>query len=169
MSASVEPMSPLDPRALEIFKQEQEAKKTGRGKSREVCVCGHSINHHSQTSAGLSVCNPGNTACRCSTARGVLVAENLRLFMFGTTGSGTDHALSKGMLACFGASAGFEWIEKPDVLCDKCQEPTAMPIPVALLELTSEDGKPMYSISDTTQKMNKILCRECVTKIPSYA
>lgn len=45
---------------------------------------------------------PGRMSCGCAEASPVLVVENLRLFMFGTTGYcyGVDHALTKGLLAC---------------------------------------------------------------------
>ena len=137
-----EVLSPLDPRAYGLY-LERESKR--RVATREVCICGHSMNYHTEV-AGESGCKPAKVRCACREARAVLRADNLRKFLSATTGDGMDHALAKGILASQKSGDGYEWIESP-LLCDRCQEVVELPIPI--------------DASSVVPGANKILCGEC--------
>jgi hypothetical protein len=152
------PIGPGSPGAMEEFlKQREHVKFVARGGSREVCVCGHAMGHHSTLPNGRTACTPGNTRCKCHNPRAVLKVENLRMFMYTTTGVGIEHALGKGMMASLSRKFSYVWIEDP-LKCDWCSFPAEDPISISL-----KDGY----ISDSSEFDNKIVCRECVGKISS--
>lgn len=149
-----EVLSPLDPRALEKFKTDHAKVE----RSREVCVCGHSMNFHSEVGGGF-ICSPAKMTCKCSKPRPVLTAENLRLFMYSTTGVGAQHALGKGILASISRDSGYAWLEDP-IKCDRCLEPTDAPIPVSAAPTGVE--KSILPI-DESGTVDKIVCVGCYT------
>jgi hypothetical protein len=136
--------------ALEKFT----AGQSTRIKSREVCVCGHSMNYHTDVPGRGSVCAPARiSSCRCAEGRPILEADNLRLFMYITTGTAEDHALGKGVNASRKRGAGFRFLENP-LKCDGCLEVAQGVYPVAI----DPDSQ---RLSNTSTRINKILCKTC--------
>jgi len=161
----VEIRNPFDQSAVEEYRRVKEGIKNGTlrrgraGQTREVCVCGHSIGHHTFVeSREVWSCSPGMTRCSCQSPRAVLVATNLRMFMFSTEGPGALHALGKGMVASIAEGESFNWIENP-ALCDKC-----------LGTLTAEGGVFPTPLAESsgfvmgTSPHNRILCGSCFEK-----
>jgi len=155
-------LSPLSNGALEMFKQEQKLRPETRG----ICACGHSKTHHSQACNGDWLCKPGRASCMCRVAEVVLVADNMRLFMYMTTGPGTAHALGRGILACMARDVKFQWFGKiPEPACGFCQQPTGEPIPVSI-ELNAGAGdEPIVQVVNRPAKINKIACPDCYDKL----
>jgi hypothetical protein len=151
------PISPLSKLALEKYQDEDALRKK---KTREVCVCGHSLNFHTVVEgAGVTTCNPAKMLCKCSEVRAVVKADNLRLFMYVTSGVGAEHALGKGLVKSVAKGAGFQWINAGGELtaepcCDICRGVTAEPLPVAVDVVT---GRPTTG----TSSVNKIVCLSC--------
>ena len=151
-------LSPLSPGAREVFAKNGGLRKK---RSREICACGHSMNYHkvAKDGSGLTTCSAGNTDCGCIEAKPVLEVDNLRYFMYATTGMcyGLDHALSKGILMSDENDYGYRWLSGENAVCDKCAEVTPFPIPVAIDRITKKialDG----SIGNN---YNRIMCQSC--------
>jgi hypothetical protein len=158
--SEIEVLSPLSAEALEMFK----SRGVKKIKSRAVCVCGHSVSHHENvvgSGKDNSVCTPGRLLCECTEIREILVTDNLRMFMFATTGVGAEHALGKGILSCLRSGNTFEWVASP-LMCDMCNEEAVEPLPVSANHVTQ---KPV----DYGSTMNKIVCKNCyLTKWLSF-
>lgn len=152
------PISPLSAEALEIYEESNGMRKE---RTRKVCVCGHSMNFHTEV-AGRTICSPAKIrSCKCRESRPILESKNLRLFMFITSGIGNGHALGKGLTASFKKGVGYLWIRKNGELsgyaqCDICLGETADPIPVAIDPLT---GSPV----EVSTGIDKIVCLPCYT------
>lgn len=152
-------LSPLSPDALDKFKKEKKI----RSKERGICACGHSMSRHYQSDYdGAWSCTPGKLYCACSSGRVVMVADDLRLFMYATTGVGAEHALGKGMLACIDKKVEFQWIVDGDIgecICQICKEVAVEPIPVSL-DLFGEEYRPV----NRSAKMDGVVCLGCYTE-----
>ena len=154
-------LSPLSPGAKEAMEKRGGLRKK-RGKSREICSCGHPVNSHKvmEDGSGRTTCTPGRTACGCIEILPIITTDNLRFFLFGTTGMcyGLDHALSKGILLTEESDDfGYQWLSGDEAVCGKCSEVTPFPIPVAIDRITGKlamDG----SIGNN---FNRILCQGC--------
>jgi hypothetical protein len=152
------PISPLSAEALEIYETTNGMRKE---RTRKVCICGHSMNFHTEV-GGRSVCSPGKIrSCKCRESRPILESKNLRLFMFVTGGIGNGHALGKGLTASFKRGVGYLWIRKNGELsgyaqCDICLSEINDPIPVAIDPLT---GSPV----EVSTGIDKIVCLPCYT------
>lgn len=153
-------MSPLAPEALQKFVAEKKIRSTVRG----ICACGHSMGRHYQSDDGTWSCSPTRMFCGCRTGRPVLVTDNLRLFLYSTTGSGIDHALGKGILACIEQGVDFRWVDG-HVFCDICKQETGEPIPVSLDVLgVDEDGRPITRPVNRTSRIDSIVCPSCYSE-----
>lgn len=146
------PISPLSPEALERYRAGETLKKN---RSREVCVCGHSMNFHTEVGE-RTVCSPAKMRCKCVKGRAILEASNLRMFMYSTSGIGSEHALGKGLTASVAHGASFTWVggEGGPATCDICLEKTLDPIPVAVDTL---GGQP----STISTGVDKVVCEGC--------
>lgn len=161
-------LSPFSPGALEEFQQKREQKEVAAWKlKRGVCACGHSMNFHKTLGGGDVVCTPAQIGCSCREARPVLTAKNLRNFMHATDGAcyGVDHALAKGILSCMANGVEYAWIGSSgldsEVACNRCEEITGMPIPVAIDRGTgrlTDDGK-------FRNHYNRIFCQSCFIEL----
>lgn len=158
----LEDLSPLSEASLEDF----EGQKKHGPKTREVCACGHSMNRHYQGSNGKWMCTPTRMYCGCSEAQPVLVADNLRLFLYQTTGWGRNHALGKGIVASRGAGAGYRWLtQSGEPECIFCGEVTDAPIPTAVhVSGRDANGWPITIRSSETAKKDVIACPSCARK-----
>ena len=151
-SLGVEPFDLFTDEALEEFV----ASRAKSPKSRNVCACGHSMNFHKEI-GGRQMCTPAKMYCRCTNPRGVMVVENLRLFLHNTTGFGKKHALGKGILSCKEKGAAWEWADA-EPCCDVCGTLTSELAPVSVNNL----GEPRL-VRESGQ-IDKLLCGECYVK-----
>lgn len=148
------PMNPLSREAAEAYmKKISGPQSSRRRKNRQICICGHSVNFHTEI-GGRSVCSPGRMTCRCMTVRAVLESDDIRLFLRNTSGVGAEHALGQGLSACVARGVVFEWIENPP-LCDMCTQPTGDGLyPVSVNPHTGQ-------LSDISTGIDKIVCAAC--------
>jgi hypothetical protein len=146
------PLSPTSSEAVEEFRRKEKLGKR-RAANRSVCICGHSLNFHTEVEGYATVCTPAKMNCKCSKIHAVLEADNLRMFLNNTTGVGTAHALGKGVVASLARESGFRWIESP-LRCDMCLEATEEPIPVAVDIVTEMP-------TDVSTGRDKIVCPGC--------
>jgi len=157
MSESEEILSPLSPGAKELFLEKGGMKKKP---TRQICSCGHAVDRHAVLADGSgTTCGIPKTPCGCIEIYPVIEVDNLRFFMYATTGMcyGLDHALSKGLLMSDSNDYGYRWLSGEDPVCDKCREVTPFPIPIAIDRIT---GK-IASDGSLGNNFNRIMCQGC--------
>ena len=93
--------------------------RSSGNKSKLVCVCGHPVSRHTET-VGVVYCKPTRMECPCKKIRPVLEAEDLRCFLRKTAGSGSMHALTRGMAASAQKEKKVRWVI--DLKCDRCKK-----------------------------------------------
>lgn len=82
-----------------------------------ICVCGHPVSRHTSTN-GVVYCKPTRMECPCKYVKPVLEVEDLRSFLRKTTGAGSMHALTRGMVASIKKGKSVTWLTDP--VCDRC-------------------------------------------------
>ena len=134
--------------ASELMKQ----KKFSRDS--RVCVCGHSMSRHTIVS-GIVVCKPNRMDCPCKKERAVLEAEDTRLFVRKTHGSGKWHALGAGLVSSVENEKTVKWLI--EMVCDKCgsETETLTPVPVTQNGFASEEAT----------GYDALLCRGCFAEL----
>lgn len=146
----------------DAVKRFKKAAPTRAGRTKEICICGHSINYHKEgLDGGPSVCGPARMSCKCQRLRPVLLADNRRLFLHSTSGSGELHALGKGVLASLAAEAKVEWINGTLPLCDKCEKPAEDPYPISLEPVYGDGVVVGYREGKKSHEYNSLLCKDC--------
>jgi hypothetical protein len=144
----------IDPE--EANQRDIELTTTQRG-DRRVCLCGHSMNRHSDTViAGRYECVVGRKYCPCKKPQPVLNANDTRSFIRTTKGSGLDHALTRGIAAAIKLGTTIEWIPEARHChpCGKAEDGlrlTAMSV--------TENGFP----ADYETGYNALFCDKCRT------
>ena len=123
--------------------------RPGGGRDGRVCLCGHGAGRHTMAS-GIVLCKPARMECPCKKLRPVLVADDVRPFLRKTAGSGTMHALIRGLAALSVSGRSAEWTV--DLVCDKCGSGDGV-VPAAV----TQGG---VVVSDPTG-YDALLCREC--------
>jgi hypothetical protein len=151
------PLVPGSPEAIALYREG----KLKKERNHKVCVCGHSVSYHTQVS-NRSVCSPGKIrSCKCSTVREVAEAQNLRLFMCVTEGSGGDHALGKGFTASDANGKEYTWIGTAGVKCDMCLADMQDWANRHILAIDPFSGMP----ADRSTGIDKIVCTSCYLDI----
>lgn len=143
----------IDPEEAIAVDQEK-TKKSSRDD--RICICGHAMSRHkADPYSGLVECIPSRMRCPCQNARPVLIAEDTRLFLRGTSGPKALHALIRGMAALAVADKECSWIETPK--CDKCgtEEGPISPVPLT---------KNLKVASEATAT-NMLLCNTCLEEV----
>lgn len=132
-------------------------KENSRGSAREVCLCGHGISRHfKQRDAWM--CMVTKIWCRCSEPLPVLQSEDLKPFMFKTTGAGPHHALTKGLHALSQKGKGVKWIIVAQ--CQICRQSDAAVHATPLAENNR------FSVEYA--KQNALLCLACLKESGGY-
>lgn len=115
-----------------------------------ICLCGHPVARHKDWGIGTIRCEPSRMMCRCTSLQPVIEADDTRVFLRKTTGSGAFHALGRGMAAARDKNIEVRWIGTPE--CSRCKNQGPVS-PVAVndaLRIANEDtGK------------NALLCASC--------
>lgn len=149
--------------ALDAFRKKNPA-GVRKKPTREVCACGHSMNFHKPLGEKV-YCSPGRGGCLCEEPSPVLEAESTRVFMYVTTGFGSEHALAKGILASIDKGFGFKWIDGDAPKCAKCAGDAVNPYPVAARVVEDPSGSARLVPTAAPGVYNKILCASCFSQI----
>lgn len=119
-------------------------------RSKQICICGHTLpSHRYSTTIGYQ-CRPNNLACPCEMPRPVFYATDARHFKRSTRGPGMRHALSQGMVSLRKSGGRGEWLEKLACQVPGCSNLEIVPAPV-----TREKR-----VMDRASDINVFLCRE---------
>ena len=123
-------------------------------KSKDVCVCGHPVSRHTDTH-GVVYCKPTRMECPCKKVRPVLEAEDLRAFLRKTAGSGSQHALTRGMAASAQRSKKVKWVI--DLKCDRCKKKVGRLVPTPVTQSGIAVNYPTG--------YDALLCETCVDQV----
>lgn len=132
-------------------------KENSKENSREVCICGHSVSRHFKQ-GDIWMCIVTKMWCRCPGPLPVLQSQDLKPFMFKTTGAGPHHALTKGLYALSQKGKGMRWIIKTECQICRKSDVTIYATPLAENNRFSVD----YA------KQNALLCIECLKELGGY-
>lgn len=121
-------------------------------RSKQICICGHTVtSHRFSTSIGYT-CKPNTNYCPCEKVQPVFFAGNARHFKRSTHGPGMKHALSMGIVAMTRSGAKGEWLIPLKCMFPGCGNPEIVPSP-----LTKDQRVP-----DRAAPINVLLCRSHV-------
>ena len=123
-------------------------------KSKMICVCGHPASRHTSTAVYV-YCKPTRMECPCKKIRPVLEAEDLRCFLRKTAGSGSMHALTRGIAASAQKKKKVRWAI--DLECDRCKKQVNRLIPTPV----TQSGIAV----DHPTGYDALLCEECLDKV----
>jgi len=126
------------------------AKRDGR-----VCLCGHGVSKHTIVEVPgretISSCKPSKMDCPCKKVRPVIDVEDTRPFLRKTMGSGSMHALSRGLAVLAESGKSADWIV--DLVCDRCEKKSDSLFPVPV----TKDGR----IATDATGYDALLCPKC--------
>jgi hypothetical protein len=135
-----------------------ESLKSGVGNpARQICICGHSLSRHTKSEVS-GYCNVAKAWCDCSEPMSVLEPEDLRTFVFSTSGVGKKHALAKGLYALRKNGKTARWLIER--LCFRCGAEGRIVFPTAL----TRDKR----IARGSGHTNALLCESCVNALGGY-
>ena len=124
------------------------------GTDRQICLCGHGVSRHTVTN-GVVFCKPARMECPCKRVRPVLITEDTRMFIRKTDGSGSAHALARGIRATVEKNKSVSW--SIDLVCDRCGESDNNIVPAAV---TQSGNAVSYATG-----YDALLCPECRTEV----
>lgn len=132
--------------------------KTGIGiQERQVCICGHALVRHTKGDVA-GYCNYGKAWCDCTEPIPVLDPDDLRPFVYSTTGVGKKHALAKALYTLRKNGKSARWLIER--VCFRCGSEGQTVFPTAL----TRDKR----IARGSGYTNALLCRECVEALGGY-
>ena len=135
-----------------------ESLKSGVGNpARQICICGHAIARHTKAETH-TYCKLGRLWCSCREPIPVLEPDDLRAFVFSTSGIGKKHALAKGLHALRKSGKTARWIIER--FCFRCgrEDGTIFPSPL------SREKR----ITNGSGYTNALLCETCVLDLGGY-
>lgn len=130
------------------FVEEHDRKPVGR----EVCLCGHALNKHTELVPGVITCVTARIWCPCQTPSPVIAVQDTRYFMRTTYGYGPKHALSTGLYALTRRGKWSHLVCGPR--CFRCSDARTELAPAAI------DAYGRISTKPTPQ--NVLLCPRCI-------
>ena len=132
-----------------------------------ICICGHAAGRHRQA-LGVTRCQPARMNCPCRTLGVVAEVSDTRGFIAKTTGTGTDHALLRGVVSAErlaekqGGKLEIEWVV--DLECQRCafekKESEGLVLPAAV----TGSG----FISEKPEAKNTLLCERCIGDLSRF-
>lgn len=120
-----------------------------------ICICGHGVAKHIVFDNGAVRCKPSKMECPCKKLRPVIDAEDTRPFLRKTGGSGTAHALARGLAVLAENGKDANWIV--DLVCDRCEQATESLIPTPV----TKNGVAV----ETATGYDRLLCPQCKAEI----
>lgn len=127
MGLSLEDVEEAD-RQLEL-----QGKRRYRQNDTRVCVCGHGVGRHTVL-GGVVYCKPSRMECPCKKCRPILCVEDSRKFLYKTSGAGSMHALSLGILASAREGKSVQWLLELPLTCDRCGSTSENIVPVPVTQ-----------------------------------
>ena len=121
-------------------------------RSKQICICGHTITSHRYFPSIGYTCKPNSMYCPCLKPRAVYFAGNARHFKRSTHGPGMKHALSQGIVRMTKSGAKGQWLEKLVCQVPGCNNLEIVPAPVNRDKRVTAEGS----------AYNVLLCREHV-------
>jgi len=135
-----------------------ESLRTGVGNpARQICICGHGITRHHRNESN-SYCNVAKSWCYCKEAFPVLESEDLRPFIYTTSGVGKEHALAKGLFALSKLNKNASWLIR--IACFKCLKEQCC---LTLVSLSKE-----LRVKKGSGFSNALLCDACFLECGGY-
>jgi hypothetical protein len=119
-------------------------------RSKQICICGHTITSHRFFPNSGYGCKPNNQDCPCTRPRPVFFAGNARFFKRSSHGPGKKHALALGIKSMEKAGFSGEWLELLACQVEGCKNP----------EIISACLNSQSLISAHPTPNNVFLCRE---------
>jgi len=126
--------------------------------SKQVCICGHAVNKHSEPSEGRWYCRTANHDCPCGGPEPILVVQDTRYFMKKTEGYGPMHALSYGLMRLRQEKKWARFII--ELKCDRCKAEDTKLFPVPL--------SPELRVVRRPSPINKLVCNDCLDLLLGY-
>lgn len=150
------PVSALDALGIEqadiqAFLAEHDRKPVGR----EVCLCGHALNKHTEMVPGVISCVTARIWCPCQIPQPVVEVQDTRFFMRTTYGHGPKHALSTGLYALKLRGKWSRLIN--ELTCSRCGAQATNLAPAAV--------DPSGRVSMRPTARNVLLCPICISDL----
>lgn len=123
---------------------------------RQVCICGHAMNKHSEFSSGMWQCHTARMYCPCERPKAVVEVSDTRYFMTKSRGYGAKHALSTGLSRLKERGGTSRLIIEP--LCFVCQREITPLLPATFDRQRRLIFKP--------GPLNGLFCHDCLSKFP---
>ena len=147
------PISALDALGIEqaeiqAFLAEHDRKPVGR----EVCLCGHALNKHTEMVPGVISCVTARIWCPCQVPQPVVEVQDTRFFMRTTYGYGPKHALSTGLYALKLRGKWSRLIK--ELMCSRCGTSASNLAPASV--------DPSGRVSMRPTARNVLLCPICI-------
>ena len=123
--------------------------------SRDICICGHSVNNHKDFGDGQLICTPAKQFCPCERLLPVIEVENTKYFLRRTRGYGEKHALTMGLHHL--TKNGFWSRMLIEPICFRCEGTnlTIYPTPISRGNSVSYGPSPL----------NVFLCLDCIYQL----
>lgn len=118
-------------------------------RSKQICICGHTVASHKYSTSIGYTCKPNNHWCPCDVVQPVYFASNSRHFKRATHGPGMKHALSMGIVSMKKSGTDGEWLVPLKCMFPGCTNPDIVPAP-----LTKDNFIPARPTA-----LNVLLCR----------
>lgn len=126
-----------------------------RPSNREICVCGHPMNKHTEVAEGLESCVTSNLWCPCARPFAIVEVDDIRYFMRESHGRGVKHALTIGLRNLQKAGKGSRLLIEPH--CFVCHS-TENPIEVVGID---RNGGLAFSAAP----VNVLACEACILRL----
>ena len=153
-SASVEDLG-IDPTEVEAHIEASKSWMDNPDKA--ICICGHALTRHTISETSV-YCTVAKAWCSCFEPIAVLVTEDLRPFIYSTTGVGKKHALAKGLYTLRKNEKSARWLIER--FCFRCKAEDQTLFPTAL----TRDKR----IAKNSGYSNALLCEACVIDLGGY-
>jgi hypothetical protein len=141
----------LDVSAISAHREEIKRREFNRN----VCVCGHAMNKHSQLS-GHTFCHTARMYCPCEDPRPVVEVSDTRYFMTKSRGYGAHHALSTGLSRLHEVGGSSRLLIEPK--CFRCGELANPLIPAGF----NRDRWLIFQPGP----YNGMFCQSCILEFP---
>jgi hypothetical protein len=125
-------------------------------RSKQICICGHTVTSHSFWEVnGSYTCKTNNSYCPCVKVEPVYFAQHAGFFKRVSHGPGMKHALTLGIVAMQKEGFRGKWLVPLKCRFDYCNEPDIVPAPVTFEQ----------RVSASPSEINVFLCRNHVIEL----
>jgi hypothetical protein len=150
---TMEDQTPKDPQPYFSVNQERASEYLefidNYPRSKQICLCGHTVTSHNFSPTIGYVCKPNTQFCPCDSPSPVYYARNASHFKRSTHGPGMRHALTQGIVALTSSGSRGEWLIELRCMVPDCLNLEIVPAPL------NQDRRVTASASST----NVLICR----------